>query len=69
MDKREAGVEDGLEKRVDAIRDDLGRLVTELDRRRHRAAKPIALSALALAALVVLGLGGLVVWRFTRRHA
>jgi hypothetical protein len=69
MDEREDGVAEALEKRVETIRDHLGLLVSELDRRRHRAGKPIAVAAVAVAALVMLGLGGLIVWRLTRRRA
>jgi hypothetical protein len=50
-----------LEDKVEAIRDDLGDLVGELDRRRHRAVKPLVVSA----SIVALGIGGYVVWRLT----
>ena len=73
MDKRTDGVVENkdispeaqardLEQQVDAIRDELGDLVSELDRRRHRAAKPLMLGAAA----VVLGaaaLAGVLKWR------
>lgn len=56
-----------LEQQVDAIRDELGDLVGELDRRRHRAAKPMAVAGLALAA-AGLTVAGVLVWR-RRREA
>jgi hypothetical protein len=52
-----------LEDKVEAIRDDLGDLVGELDRRRHRAVKPLVVGT---AAIFALGIGGYVVWRLTR---
>ncbi|HEX4406538.1 MAG TPA: hypothetical protein VH560_16985 [Polyangia bacterium] len=52
-----------MEANVEAIRDDLGGLVGELDRRRHRAAKPLAIGAVAV---VSLGIGGYVLWRIRR---
>jgi hypothetical protein len=54
-----------LEQEVDAIRDELGDLVGELDRRRHRAAKPVMLGAAAVAASAG-ALAGFLLWR---RHA
>lgn len=77
MDKREAGVgepeaaedparlADELERRIEVIRDDLGGLVGELDRRRHRVGKPLAIGAAALAAVAV---GGIVLWQLRRRR-
>jgi len=69
MDERKDGVapHDGtsprraageLEAEVDAIRVDLGALVGELDRRRHRARTPLLIAA-TTAALAALGLGTL----------
>lgn len=55
----------GLEQEVDAIRDELGELVGELDRRRHRATKPLLIGTAAVAAAAV-AFTGLVMWR---RHA
>lgn len=52
-----------LQEEVESARDDLGDLVGELDRRRHRAAKPIVVGAIALA---VIGLGSYVLWRIFR---
>ena len=51
-----------LEQEVDAIRDELGGLVGELDRRRHRAAKPAMLGAAALA-VGAAAFAGIVMWR------
>jgi hypothetical protein len=51
-----------LEQEVDAIRDELGGLVGELDRRRHRAGKPALLGAAALA-IGAAALAGIVMWR------
>jgi hypothetical protein len=53
---------DQLDAKVEAIRDDLGELVGELDRRRHRAAKPLAVAAIVVA----LGIGGFILWRVIR---
>ena len=52
----------GLEQEVDAIRDELGELVGELDRRRHRATKPVLLGTAAVAAAAV-AVTGFVMWR------
>jgi hypothetical protein len=52
-----------LEATVEAARDDLGELVSELDRRRHRATKLVPIGAIAIA---VLGVGGYVLWRVLR---
>jgi len=52
-----------LQAEVEAARDDLGDLVGELDRRRHRAARPLVVGAIVAA---VVGIGGYVWWR-TRR--
>ena len=52
----------GLEQEVDAIRDELGELVGELDRRRHRATKPALIGTAAIAAAAV-AVAGLVMWR------
>ena len=77
MDQRTNGVEAAakdidpeaqardLEQEVDAIRDELGDLVGELDRRRHRAAKPVMLGAAAAAASAT-ALAAFLLWR---RHA
>jgi hypothetical protein len=54
-----------VEQEVEAIRDELGDLVGELDRRRHRAAKPLMLGAAAAAASAA-ALAGFLLWR---RHA
>jgi hypothetical protein len=51
-----------LDAKVEAIRDDLGELVGELDRRRHRAAKPLAIAAVVVA----VGVGGFILWRVIR---
>jgi hypothetical protein len=51
-----------LEQEVDAIRDELGGLVGELDRRRHRAGKPAMLGALAVA-VGAAAVAGIVLWR------
>ena len=51
-----------LEQEVDAIRDELGGLVGELDRRRHRAGKPALLGAAALA-VGAAAFAGVVMWR------
>jgi len=51
-----------LEQEVDAIRDELGGLVGELDRRRHRAGKPLMLGAAALA-VGAAAFAGIVMWR------
>jgi hypothetical protein len=51
-----------LDAKVEAIRDDLGDLVGELDRRRHRAMKPLAIGAIVLA----IGVGGFMLWRMLR---
>jgi hypothetical protein len=50
---------------VESARDDLGDLVGELDRRRHRAAKPIVVGAIAAA---VVGVGSYVLWRIFRQR-
>jgi hypothetical protein len=52
-----------LQAEVEAARDDLGDLVGELDRRRHRAAKPLVVGAIAVLAV---GLGGYLWWRARR---
>ena len=52
-----------LEGEVEAIRDDLGDLVGELDRRRHRAVKPLAIGAIIVAGVCI---GGYVLWRALR---
>jgi hypothetical protein len=52
-----------LQEEVEAARDDLGDLVGELDRRRHRATKPIVVGAIAVA---VVGVGSYVLWRIVR---
>lgn len=54
-----------LEEKADAIRDDLGELVGELDRRRHRAVKPIGIAAVALVGVVV---GSVVFFQIRRRR-
>jgi hypothetical protein len=58
----EPGDVSDLEQEVDAIRDDLGELVGELDRRRHRATKPVLIGTAAVAA-TALAFTGLVMWR------
>jgi hypothetical protein len=55
-----------LEERVDAIRGDLGSLVSELERRRHRAGRPLLIVASTTLALAALGAGGLLYWRHLR---
>jgi hypothetical protein len=55
-----------LELRVDAIRNDLGGLIGELDRRRHRVGKPL-IAAAATTAGCALGLGTFLIVR--RRRA
>jgi hypothetical protein len=70
VDERESRLEkpepleepEQLEQKVDAIREDLDGLVDELDRRRHRAAKPLLIGAAASLALVV----AFVLWRRAR---
>jgi hypothetical protein len=52
-----------LEATVEAARDDLGELVSELDRRRHRATKLVPIGAIAVA---ILGVGGYILWRVLR---
>ena len=52
-----------LQAEVEAARDDLGDLIGELDRRRHRAMKPLVVSAIAVA---VVGVGGYIWWRLRR---
>ena len=54
---------DKLEEKVEAAREDLGDLVGELDRRRHRAMKPLAIGAIAVT---VVGVGAYVAWRLLR---
>jgi hypothetical protein len=54
-----------LQAEVEAARDDLGDLVGELARRRHRAAKPIVLGVIAVA---VAGIGSYVLWRIFRQR-
>ncbi|HEY2901361.1 MAG TPA: hypothetical protein VGL59_12345 [Polyangia bacterium] len=44
-----------LEQNVDAIRDDLGDLVGELDRRRHRATRPLLIGAAVIGGLLIAG--------------
>jgi len=58
----EPGDVNGLEQEVDAIRDELGELVGELDRRRHRATKP-ALMGIAAVATAAVAVTGFVMWR------
>jgi len=55
-----------LEARVDSIRDNLGELVAELDRRRHRAVKPLVIGAIAAVGLTV---GGVLLWRRGRKSS
>ena len=55
---------DELEHEAEIIREDLGALVGELDRRRHRAARPVTALVLGLAGA---SLGGIVLWRLVRR--
>jgi hypothetical protein len=52
-----------LQAEAEAARDELEDLVGELDRRRHRAAKPIVAGVIALA---VVGIGSYVLWRIFR---
>jgi hypothetical protein len=54
-----------LEEKADAIRDHLGDLVGELDRRRHRAT-PIAITAVVVAIAAGLVIGGAVMHRRRR---
>ena len=54
-----------LEDRAGEIRQNLGDLVDELDHRRHRLTKPLVIGAVALVAL---SLGGVILWRRTRRR-
>ena len=54
-----------LEERAGEIRENLGELVDELDHRRHRATEPLVVGAVALVAL---SLGGVILWRMTRRR-
>jgi hypothetical protein len=53
-----------LEHRAEAIRENLGELVDELDHRRHRAVKPLLIAAAAVAGL---GLAAVIVSRRRRR--
>ena len=52
-----------LQAEVEEAREELGALVGELDRRRHRAMKPLAVAAVAVA---VVGVGSYVLWRLFR---
>jgi hypothetical protein len=54
-----------LEERAGEIRENLGELVDELDHRRQRWTKPLVVGAVALVAL---SLGGVILWRMTRRR-
>ena len=54
-----------LEERAGEIRENLSELVDELDHRRHRLTKPLVV---AVIALVGLSLGGVILWRRTRRR-
>jgi hypothetical protein len=54
-----------LEQKADALREELGDLVGELDKRRHRAVKPAVVVAAALGFFCV---AGLVMWRVRRRQ-
>jgi hypothetical protein len=54
-----------LEERAGEIRENLSELVDELDHRRHRLTKPLVV---AVIALVGLSLGGVILWRKTRRR-
>ncbi|HVU52275.1 MAG TPA: hypothetical protein VHL80_16390 [Polyangia bacterium] len=56
-----------LEERADAIRGDLGALVSELDRRRHRARKPLFIAASA-GGLAAVAAGAFLLWRRGRRR-
>jgi hypothetical protein len=56
-----------LEEKVDAIRDNLGNLVGELDRRRHRAMKPLMIGVAVMGGLAIAGGIAYLVWRRRRR--
>lgn len=51
-----------LEEEVDTIRDELGDLVGELDRRRHRATTPLLIGAAAVVASTTV-VAGVLLWR------
>jgi hypothetical protein len=53
-----------LEQKADALREELGDLVGELDKRRHRAIKPVVVAAAAFGLVCV---AGFVVWRVRRQ--
>jgi type VI protein secretion system component VasF len=54
-----------LEERSGEIRENLSKLVDELDHRRHRLTKSLVVGVIAL---VGLSLGGVILWRRTRRR-
>jgi hypothetical protein len=56
-----------LEQQVEALRGELGDLVGELDRRRHRTGKPLVVVAAASAALAA-ATGALLFWRRRRQR-
>jgi hypothetical protein len=59
---------DRLEEQVDAIRGDLGELVSELERRRHRVGKPLVVAAAATVTLAALAAGALLLRKRRRQR-
>jgi hypothetical protein len=55
-----------LDRRLELIRGHLGDLVSELDRRRHRAGKPLVIGVGVLAVVSLASVGGVMLWR--RQH-